>query len=322
MSLDRIQGMFIGVFLGDALGAPHEFRTGKDLVYTGRLEYETNYVTRFQGRKTLTVGQCTDDTEMTLTLLRTLLRDGDYNRNNVLKGYLDWANSGGWMMGRNTRLLFRGVKTIKGYSNRFEKLENSSQSNGSLMRCSPLALLDDTISITEDCNLTNSNDVNLDCSMVYVSALRLALRGVSKQEIYSQVKLLAKTEQVKTLFEEIDSGEERDIKTNKGWCLHSLWCAFSAMLLFNDYEEAVGWIIRKHPGSDTDTNACIAGALLGAILGYEKMTSKPTTIENIKIVLSVDIENSPTPRPSYYTPQDFYVLIEACKQLYDKRNKV
>jgi len=42
-SLDKIRGMFMGAFLGDALGAPHEFRGSGHLVYTGILEHKTYY---------------------------------------------------------------------------------------------------------------------------------------------------------------------------------------------------------------------------------------------------------------------------------------
>lgn len=31
------------------------------------------------------------------------------------------------------------------------------------------------------------------------------------------------------------------------------------------------WIIKEHPGSDTDTNAAITGALFGAYLGYDHL---------------------------------------------------
>jgi ADP-ribosyl-[dinitrogen reductase] hydrolase len=176
MSIDRIQGMFIGAFLGDALGAPHEFKVNANVPYTGFLEHQPFHISKYQGIRKLAVGQCTDDIEMTLTLLRAIIRDRDYVRENVLKDYLTWANSGGWMLGKNTRALFKGIKTIKGYNNRIVK-NNTSQSNGAMMRCSPLALLSTNDCIIEDCYLTNPNKINLDCNMIYITALRLAIHG-------------------------------------------------------------------------------------------------------------------------------------------------
>ena len=144
---DRVAGMLMGLFLGDALGAPHEFRCNRKLIYTGKLEHQAFLVTHFQGKKSLSVGQVTDDSEMTLALLRTLLeKDGKYDRKSVISSYLEWANSGGWMLGKNTRALLKGVKTVKGYESRMKSVlilpeSEISQSNGAMMRCCPLALL-------------------------------------------------------------------------------------------------------------------------------------------------------------------------------------
>lgn len=88
-----------------------------------------------------------------------------------------------------------------------------------------------------------------------------------------------------------------------------------AITSFTSYHEAMKWIITSQPGSDTDTNACIAGALLGAILGFENLNSDTTTSENIKILLSVDPAQEPTPRPSEYSPIDFFQLTEAAHKL-------
>lgn len=309
MALDKIQGMFIGAFLGDALGAPHEFRVNANVPYTGILEHQAFHKSRYQGTRKLAIGQCTDDTEMTLTLLRALIRDRGYQREKVLKDYITWANSGTWMMGKNTRYLFKGIKTIKGYTNRMAKIQ-SSQSNGALMRCAPLALLNTNDAIMEDCYLTNPNKINLECNLIYITALRLALRGTSPEQIYLMIKPLAETPEVQEIFRQIDDKIPRDIAQNKGWCVHSLWCALTVMVSFTDYEEAMQWVIHEHKGSDTDTNACIAGALLGALLGFQALVTKPITEQNIDILLNMDISQSPTVRPAYYVPNDFFELME------------
>jgi ADP-ribosylglycohydrolase len=320
ITLDRVRGMFIGAFLGDALGAPHEFKGSGHLIYTGKLEHVTIMNTQFQGQKHLAIGQVTDDSEMSLALLRTLIQDRGYNRDHVIMAYLDWANSGGWMMGKNTRALLKGVKTIKGYQNRMAKilalpLDERSQSNGTLMRCSPLALIWDNNSVIEDVNLTNPHPVNLDCGLVYVSALRLALQGVGGQTIYQMIKTLAQTDAVKEIFIQVEQRTPRDIKEKKGWCLHALWCTLTCIYYNLNYEDGMNWIISSQPGSDTDTNACIAGALLGAIAGFETLRSNPITASNIDLIIGRDPATGPTPRPSKYSLHDFYALTEAAHAL-------
>jgi ADP-ribosylglycohydrolase len=107
---DRYLGMVVGHCLGDALGSPHEFVSKE---YSGKLEIPIQHHSRFQGLRTSTIGQVSDDTEMTITLLNRLVSDRGYNGNNVVLSYMKWANSKCPFLGRNTRDLFLGVKEIR-----------------------------------------------------------------------------------------------------------------------------------------------------------------------------------------------------------------
>lgn len=313
-TLDRVRGMFIGVFLGDALGAPHEFKCNKDTPYTGKLEHQAFHINRFHIRKEIKVGQLTDDSEMTLALLRTIITDNGYNKDNVTLAYMDWANSGGWMLGLNTRALFKGVKTIKGYKNRAAKVHLSgSQSNGALMRCSPLALLFDNNAVVEDVSLTNPAPVCIDCNLVYINSLRLALQGYDINSILKYARSIAQTNEVKELLSNIDGNVTRDLSHNKGWCLNALWCTFYVALRVTSYSQGINWVINQK-GSDTDTNAAITGALLGAMFGFDKVNSEQE--ENIKILLAVDSTEEPTSRPKMYSAYDFYELTELAYKLF------
>lgn len=319
-SLDRIKGMFAGVFIGDALGAPHEFKGNAKTPYTGKLEHAAFLNTQFQGRKELAIGQVTDDSEMTLALLRTILRDRDYVKNNVIQAYLEWANSGGWMIGINTKALFRGVRTIKGYEARIAKVlavpeDQRSQSNGALMRCSPLALIWDNQCVLDDVAITNPSMVVMDAVLVHVTALRFALQGIAGPEIFENVSKIAQTAEVQAVIAQVRNREVRNIVQNKGWCLHAVYCMLMVITSFTSYSEAMRWVITSQPGSDTDTNACIAGAVLGAILGYEALELEPDTRANLEIVIACDTAAGPTPRPEIYSPHDFHALCESAYNL-------
>ena len=137
MNADKIKGILLGVALGDALGAPHEFHYQKN-EYTGELIYEVKLFNRFHGESIFPIGSVTDDTQMTLTLANQIIKDKGYNRDNIILAYEKWAATGK-MMGKNTRALFKGVKTVKGYQNRYDKIFSApitewTQSNGSLNR--------------------------------------------------------------------------------------------------------------------------------------------------------------------------------------------
>ena len=322
ITLDRVRGMFMGCFLGDALGAPHELKNNINVKYSGILDHPIKVFNRFHGTRESIVGQCTDDTEMTLALLRTLIKDQCYDKNNVILSYLKWANSGCWAMGKNTRALLKGVTTIKGYQKRLEKFGTSSQSNGALMRSCPLALLPPNshhlINVTvviDDVTITNDNPVCIDCNIIYITALKLALQGYDGNTIFNIVKEMAQTVEVQELMKQIENREDRNIVENKGWCLNSLWCAMIVITSFTNYSEAIDWINTFQKGSDTDTNGCIAGALLGAILGYETLTQEEKTSLNINTILNVDVTQGELPRPIEYGISDFFELTEAAYNL-------
>ena len=348
--LDRIRGLFAAFFLGDVLGSPHEFRCNRKLIYSGKVEHEAFLVTRFQGKKTLSVGQVTDDSEMTLALLRYLAEHNfEYRGEEVLKAYLDWANSGGWMLGKNTRALLKGVKTVKGYEKRMAKIlelpeDERSQSNGAMMRCTPLALLpyDEyppkegapargyLIAVETDANLTNPHPIVVWCNRVYLYCLRRCLRGDLGPEIFSDLKHFLRARQSRIPeevsdvyfsirnrrskkvgaggFREAGPVADRNLTHQKGWCLHGLWCALRVLILPLDYPARIEELMV--PGADTDTIAAIAGAMVGAMIGFETLSADPTTAENFEIVLGCDTSTAgaPTPRPKKYSPHDFYSL--------------
>lgn len=302
--LDKIRGVFIGEALGDALGAPHEFRYHKDNVYTGLLTLRFKFNVRYQPTKWLVPGTTTDDTEMTLVLAQSLIKNKGYNRDHIILGYEAWANSTS-MVGINTRKLFKGVKTVKGYQSRYNKLFNSqetinnNQSNGSMMRASPLAFLWDNTPIITDCNLTNPSQVNLDANMVYLNAIRLLVLGYDRVTVFSHLKSLAKTIQVKQVLDDVETKKPRVITgKTKGWVLHALYCAVWSLLYAPNYQDGIDYIIRL--GGDTDTTAAISGALMGAMFGYTEMSKEDRTLYNIGTLLSANMDEGDLPRPKEY----------------------
>jgi hypothetical protein len=69
------------------------------------------------------------------------------------------------------------------------------------------------------------------------------------------------------------------------------------------------WVIAGHRGSDTDTNACITGAMIGALLGYEALNGEDTTRSNISMVIGLDTQQGACPRPVEYGLRDFESLM-------------
>ena len=320
MQLNRIRGMLMGVAVGDASGAPYELRRGQGVPYTPVITHRIQISIPYQGVKTLALGQFTDDTEMSLVLARNILKNKGYNRNSVITDYQAWANSGTQMLGTNTKALLKGPTTLRGYQNRYTKIFSKpmtewSLSNGCLMRASPLALIWDNQVVIDDCSITNPHPINLDANLVYINALRLALQGKSREEIWSLIKPIAQTPEVQNIFTQVETQQSRDMTVTKGFVLHALYCTLWTLKYIHKYEDMLDWVVNQHRHTDTDTNAAIAGALIGAILGYDAMMLEPNTAENIKLVRNCDSKQGQMPRPVDYTLHDFDTLTEALYKL-------
>lgn len=278
MTQDKIKGLFIGAALGDSLGAPHE--RNRNLEYSGKLEYPIIHKKLFSNIVlTSDLGQVTDDTEMTLILIRSILnnrcfisnKNADepspdknsewrlsrgnlkanswcYDQTMAIKLYLEWANDKkNFFLGRNTRALFCGVKTINGYVRRVNKIVNTNnlQSNGALMRCSPLAFFND-IDIKNDCFITNPNDLCYNVNLVYCHAIKNIYNGETDMKKIIDYAINESNEKIQEFLNYAKNKNDININNkNKGWCLYGLYCAFYSILHFDNYKDGIDWVINK-----------------------------------------------------------------------------
>jgi ADP-ribosyl-[dinitrogen reductase] hydrolase len=86
----RALGACYGLLVGDALGAPYEFRT------RGNYEISSDYVIcETFGHVNFPLGGWTDDSSMALCLLESLLEnDGKWNAQDCVKRWMRWMDEG------------------------------------------------------------------------------------------------------------------------------------------------------------------------------------------------------------------------------------
>jgi ADP-ribosylglycohydrolase len=249
---DRIVGMFTAAFMGDTKGSLYEF--GKEHPeYEDRItERLTIHGNRYNKDDTYSygLGQVTDDSEMAIVLAGHLVEQYEIikkkkklteeqkkniqiDAEKLAVEYMTWCNSSTSAVGKNTRELFGGVKTLKGYNSHFtkkfgfepsynEEQEFQSEpaenqlSNGSLMRCFSLALLPDNSLIYRDIYLTNPSSIVEEMEKDYVSSLRKALQGESAEDILTFFlrKKKSRSTEYQSVINDIKNGEKRTL-TNK-----------------------------------------------------------------------------------------------------------
>jgi ADP-ribosylglycohydrolase len=162
---------------------------------------------------------------------------------------MQWRNVA---IGNNTRNTLLGVNTVAGYLNRWKKfkIENPdptkwTESNGALMRCWPLALIENDQqrrnAVAQDCSITNANPICISVNQVYITIVHKLI--YNKPIVESDFE-----EHLYTYKNALKNGVNgRNVTINKGQCLNSLYCAFVA-LCFPDskpYNESIAAIIGK-----------------------------------------------------------------------------
>jgi ADP-ribosylglycohydrolase/fructose-1,6-bisphosphatase/inositol monophosphatase family enzyme len=314
--LNAGQGLLMGLLAGDALGAGVEFQHRDDIA-------DVNLETMQDGGVWgLMAGQITDDGELAMMLGRSLLRAGGYDAETALDAYLYWLLSLPFDIGNTTRsALSAGLNQPADERLRSVRLAakmTGSQSNGSIMRIAPLALwgfrknLDVLADIARmDAEITHADPVCVDANRVFTVTLALLLRGVSPVQAYQETVQWAQLAQVESavlaVLQKAEESLPNDAYTFQGSVIWSLHIAYHQLLHATDIAEGIREAVRQ--GGDTDTNAAITGALLGARFGINALPSQWT-----QMILSArplaNMSNTAHPRPRAFWPVDSLFLAE------------
>jgi ADP-ribosylglycohydrolase/fructose-1,6-bisphosphatase/inositol monophosphatase family enzyme len=280
--LSRAQGCLLGQLCGDALGSAVEGYPAEmaPASHPGKVRRLTD-----GGLWETIAGQPTDDSELALMLARSILQAGCYDPESAAQAYSYWYESKPFGMGRTTHqalsAISRGDLTA---STAAEKARNAadpnSQANGSLMRASPLGIWGWRLSPDElasharaDSALTHPHPACQDACVVFTIAIAHAIRaGTSAREVHEHTLAWAKKNAVEmpvrvALIEAMIRPPQDYSGWNAGWVLTALRNAFFQLLHAPNLEEGI--VRSVLAGGDTDTNAAIAGALLGAVYGRE-----------------------------------------------------
>lgn len=312
LNADAVRGVFYGLTIGDCLGMPFEFNRKKD---QGTDNYSEKIITttfrnQWQGSRTTAPGQGSDDSEMTFALYDNLKNNNfKYNRESVILRYMEFANNSSFL-GKNTVALFKGVKTLRGYQGRCSKIfaGEISQSNGSLMRISPLIFCtsldpEDILKmVIQDTSISNPCNANYAYGFIFLYVLRnIVDKNFVKEKLNSiidfAIQFASKTYNEDFTFLKGDLPVINGL--DKGWVRHACHCAIYSILHHKgSFSEQIKNIIVR--GGDTDTTASVSGALLGGLL-HKEMKKEEVTIENMKIIRDCDTTEGDYPKPSFMT---------------------
>lgn len=308
-SLSRAQGCLLGQLAGDALGSLVEFQTCEAI----RLRYPKGVRDLEDGGTWSTVaGQPTDDSEMALLLARMLVELGRYNEYEAKRVYTYWLESDPFDCGKTVRAGLLGNPIME------------SQANGALMRISPLGIFGSNHDLQDvaewartDAFITHPHPVCGQVNALFAMAIAHAIKsGCNSETLYLRIKTWAEEmsveESVAQVISKAVKSQPSDFMKNQGWVLLAFQNALWQLLHAENLEEAIIDTVER--GGDTDTNAAICGALLGAVYGMSALPKRWTTI-----ILNCRPEQGRSgvlePRPECFWPVDALELARLLMEL-------
>jgi ADP-ribosyl-[dinitrogen reductase] hydrolase len=287
--VDKVQACFLGLAVGDALGVPVEFRD--------RSYFRDHPVKEMLGYGTWNQppGTWSDDSSLAFCLADSLV--SGYDLNDVARKFIAWNYEGYWGahykcfdIGGATRTAILALK--KGESPLFSGgLDEDSNGNGSLMRIAPAAfyfsnLTDDELfqRVKEVSSITHAHfrsvfSCYIFCKFLIELALgqdkALSLRNVGKVTRNFSINKQFNPNEIKR-FERILDGSIVDADESSihgsGYVLHTLEAAIWCFVTTDNYREAV--VKAVNLGDDTDTTACVTGALAGLYYGSQAIPAE------------------------------------------------
>jgi len=261
--LSRVKAAFIGLAVGDALGAPVEFMTAHEIkAKYGRLDEIVG-----GGWLRLKAGQVTDDTEMSLCVARAIAAAGGWDLQGIAGRFAAWLKTKPIDVGDTCR------KGIRNYMLKGELETPFNQwdaGNGAVMRLLPVALFtmgDDALLekyAVAQAHLTHNHPLS-DAACVYFGRLvHLAVLGFSKARMRRELESLI------TEYPNFRFDPYRGLST--GYVVDTMQTVFHYFFKARDFEECLVGAVNQ--GGDADTTGAIIGGLAGAYYGMESIPKR------------------------------------------------
>jgi ADP-ribosyl-[dinitrogen reductase] hydrolase len=264
---DRVLGSILGLAIGDALGAPFEFRRRTQVAFP-LPAFELPWMG-------LPRGTWTDDTAMARNLWLSLIEhEGALDLDDVLARHQAWLASGPADVGNQTRLALEEAAAGTGEPARAvfaRRGPEVSAGNGSVAYCAPLGvtrsrrperLLDEAPALSRVTHWDGRCQTA--CLAVSTTVAALVRGEAADAAVLNSLAVLSDREGGEELeFLVGESGRSRQIDgPDQGFCLFTAGIALQVAGEELAFEDGLRYVVGL--GGDTDTNAAVAGALLGA----------------------------------------------------------
>jgi ADP-ribosyl-[dinitrogen reductase] hydrolase len=262
MTIDRAIAAYLGLAIGDALGATVEFMTPPEIV----AQYGVHDKMIGGGWLHLKPGQVTDDTTMSLALGESILAQGKVDALAAAQAFDAWMRAKPVDIGNTVR---RNLLQFRKTGKPEAPYSDHDAGNGAAMRVLPVALAtfgqaEDTVRaacraqahVTHHCALS---DAACECLVFMVQD---ALRGADKNHLLHHHAHPLAAQHPEFKFRAV-----RQSRNPSGYVADTLQAVFQSFFDTDDFRDCLIDVVNR--GGDADTTGAITGMLAGAIYGIE-----------------------------------------------------
>lgn len=258
----RAIAAYLGLALGDALGATVEFMTPREI----QEHYGVHRALIGGGWLRLPKGRVTDDTEMSLALGHAILTHGGLDARAIAEAFSDWMRRKPVDIGHTVR---RGLSLYRRTGVTAMPEHEFDAGNGACMRCLPIALY--MLGATDDqldranqlqAHITHHNALSDRGTLTVLQLVQCGLHGGSREDLHTCIAALVAAEP-RFAFD----GRRQD--NPGGYIVETLRAVFQALLSTTSFEAALIDVVNR--GGDADTTGAILGMIAGAFYGLNAL---------------------------------------------------
>jgi ADP-ribosyl-[dinitrogen reductase] hydrolase len=256
----RALGAYLGLAIGDALGATTEFLTPQEI----REKYGVHKKILGGGWLHLKPGQVTDDTGMSLALGQSILAQGGVHAVPVARAFSDWMRTKPVDIGHTVR---RGIVHFRDSGVPCVPENEFDAGNGACMRALPVAIAywnaphERLLEASRTQSHVTHNNPQADAGTEAVLRMLVAaFRGEPPATLHD-IALELVAQQRAYRF------DRRPVENPSGWMVETLQAVFQAFFAHDNLETILIDVVNR--GGDADTTGAIAGMLAGACHGVD-----------------------------------------------------
>ncbi|NMG30836.1 ADP-ribosyl-[dinitrogen reductase] hydrolase [Aromatoleum evansii] len=264
---ERALGAYLGLAVGDALGATVEFLTPSEI----RHQYGELRDIVGGGWLRLRAGQITDDTQMSLALGAAILESGGWDLKNIAEHWLAWLKSKPIDVGNTCR---RGLQRFASDGSLESPFSDGDAGNGALMRVLPAILFAfrdaDRLDrcVIEQAHVTHNHPLSDAATLCFAHMLADLLAGGHWRDNLAKLRAHAKALVAAHRQFRFDPYPGRAT----GYVVDTVQTVLHAFFATDSFESCL--VATVNCGGDADTTGAIAGMLAGAHFGVAAIPAR------------------------------------------------